>query len=457
MEFNRNSYEITQQAAAWFSWLEVAVITTLVIVFCQLAKPDDPFFLNSTIAWPVVAPLLISLRYGFFKGVVSAALLLLIIVLWQRLNNDTNNLTPTYAIFIAITSMVAGEFRDTWERRLSRLQESNQYRQLRLDEFTRSFHMLKVSHDRLEQQMAGHSLSLREALINLRKNIQGSNQQQNLLSKFSPAVANKIMALFSEYGSIQQAAFYQYTEQGIQSEPLSRLGEDITLINDDPLLKHCISTRQVVSINPELVKKINAQHSKYMMCIPFIDSNDRLYAVVVVNSMPFLSFQEPVQKLLAVLAGHIADLFSAIQVVDKLEDVELTDMLVNLKRSLININKHELPSTVISFNIENNDAGYQVLSIIKQIRRGLDLIFEYQTDSTVEVICLLPLTELIGVEGYRNRLQEACQSQLGMSLTQLPVEINIHYMSKDPELLQSFIRKHCSHEHPLVSYSGYFA
>lgn len=457
MEFNRNSYEITQQAAAWFSWLEVAVITALVIVFCQLAKPEDPFFLNSTIAWPVVAPLLISLRYGFFKGVISAALLLLIIVLWQRINGDANNLTPTYAIFIAITSMVAGEFRDTWERRLSRLQESNQYRQLRLDEFTRSFHMLKVSHDRLEQQMAGHSLSLREALINLRKKIQGTDKQEHSSATISPSVANKILTLFSEYGSIQQAAIYQYANDSIQTEPLSRLGENISLLLDDPLLKHCISTRQVVSINPEMIKKINAQQSKYMMCIPFTDANNRLYAVAVVNSMPFLSFQEPVQKLLAVLAGHIADLFSAVQIVEKLDNVELTEMLVNLKRSMININKHDLPSTVISFNIENNDAGYQVLSIIKQIRRGLDLIFEYQTDSKTEVICLLPLTELIGVEGYRDRLQEACQSQLGMSLTQLPVTINIHYMSKDPELLQSFIRKHCSHEHPLVSHSGYFA
>ena len=47
--------------------------------------------------------------------------------------------------------MLVGEFRDIWDRRLERLDLANDYRQLRLDEFTRAHHLLRISHDRLEQ------------------------------------------------------------------------------------------------------------------------------------------------------------------------------------------------------------------------------------------------------------------------------------------------------------------
>ena len=63
--------------------------------------------------------------------------------------------------------MVAGEFRDIWGRRLHRLEGAYQYRAERLEEFTRSYQLLRLSHDRLEQTVANSGFSLREGIMRL--------------------------------------------------------------------------------------------------------------------------------------------------------------------------------------------------------------------------------------------------------------------------------------------------
>eukprot|EP00493_Phyllostaurus_siculus_P025961 UN26306 len=63
-----------------------------------------------------------------------------------------------------IVIMIAGEFRDVWERTNQQQSIELEYVTNRLETFTRQYHLINSSHDRIEQMLAGHTLSLRESL-----------------------------------------------------------------------------------------------------------------------------------------------------------------------------------------------------------------------------------------------------------------------------------------------------
>lgn len=78
---------------------------------------------------------------------------------------------PSFIVGVLVCGMLVGEVRDLWMRRLERLQMANEYRQYRLDEFTRAHQILRVSHDLLEQRVAGSDQSLRSSLLGLREKL----------------------------------------------------------------------------------------------------------------------------------------------------------------------------------------------------------------------------------------------------------------------------------------------
>ena len=144
-----------------WAWLETPLLTALVLGLCYWLHPADPLFLQG-FPWPILAPLLLAVRYGFLQGACSAALLVLAALVLHRLGMPGYVQLPgSFIVGVLVSSMVVGEFRDLWGRRLERLQTANEYRQYRLDEFTRAYHVLRSSHERLEQRVAGSDTSLR--------------------------------------------------------------------------------------------------------------------------------------------------------------------------------------------------------------------------------------------------------------------------------------------------------
>src|SRR3569832_2346036 len=70
-----NPVEDQSTPRPWLVLLEVIVVTLLLPVLGLWRNPQDPFFLQSSFPWMVLAPLIISLRYGFAHGLGSAVVL----------------------------------------------------------------------------------------------------------------------------------------------------------------------------------------------------------------------------------------------------------------------------------------------------------------------------------------------------------------------------------------------
>jgi hypothetical protein len=139
------------------AWLETLVLTGILPAVGYEVNATDPFYLNNRFPWLMLAPLLISLRYGFIFGMSSAVSLISLLALGRYLDWPIVPVFPVErAVGMILITMIAAEFQDISRQKLQQLQHKYHYLKLRMDEFSRTYHVLKGSHSLLEQQTGNH-------------------------------------------------------------------------------------------------------------------------------------------------------------------------------------------------------------------------------------------------------------------------------------------------------------
>lgn len=443
-ESPHKDYSLSPRASGAASWLETFLFSGLAIGLGLWLSPDDPLLVNG-FPWPLLAPLLVGVRYGFVRGLVSAGMLVAALFILRRWGLPAYAEIPaSYVIGVLVSSMLVGEFRDLWERRLQRLQMANEYRQYRLDEFTRAHHVLRISHDRLEQRVAGSDQSLRSSLLTLRERLRGLDSVGNPLS----ALAEPILALLGQYGSLRVAGLYAIDPASgrLQTTPLARLGDMGSLDADDLLVRLCIEKGDLVSVREALLERGERRHSSLQACVPLIDTDDRLLAVLAIRQMPFFAFNERILSLLALLAGHVADLLQSDPAALQLEDADAQSFSQQIQRSLIDVERHALPASL--FALELSQPNDELLRLLADSQRGLDLQLRLRNGRDHDcLLILMPLTSAEGARGYMTRLEYLLAERFGQgrTLTDLGVRV-MHYellASGQREGLRYFLFNEC--------------
>ncbi len=324
-------FALAPRASGSVSWVETLVISALALGLgwwfspttrCRSTPPSlgDP------------RALLLGMRYGFVRGLASAALLVAALFAFRVQGVEAYAQVPAaFIVGVLLCAMLVGEFRDIWERRLERLELANEYRQLRLDEFTRAHHILRISHDRLEQRVAGNDQSLRSSLLGLRQLLRELPGDEAPLD----ALAETVLALLAQYGSLRIAGLYRVRhDRTPEPQPLATLGEMPALDADDLLVRTCLERGELVSVRQELLERGEQRaHSALQVCVPLVDTDGRILALLAVEQMPFFVFNERTFSLLAILAGHIADLLQSDRRALQLADIDAQRFSQYLKRS----------------------------------------------------------------------------------------------------------------------------
>lgn len=443
-EFPDKFHSLTQVSAAG-SWIETLVLTALAIGLGAWLAPDDPLLVHN-FPWPLLAALLASVRYGFMKGLLSAGLLVAALLIFRSQGLPAYaELPSTYIIGTLVCAMVVGEFRDLWDRRLEKLQMANTYRQYRLDEFTRSYQVLRISHDLLEQRIAASDQSLRSSLLILRdrmRDLKGSEEALVWL-------AEPILELLSQYGSLRVAAIYPTDKQGhLQRWPLAAIGGMGELDIEDPLVRLCIERRELVSVGEVYIERGEQRgFSSLQACVPLVDTEGRLLALVAIRHMPFFMFNDKTLSLLVLLAGHAADLLRTDPATLRLESADAQRFSQQLVRTLLDAQKHDLPGLL--FMLELLEPDEDLVRLFTDSQRGLDLQLRTTNGRGNDcVLILMPLTVVAGAAGYVKRLEERVAQHFGTRYSLEEVDVRTSHFeitsSSDSVALQRFLFDECA-------------
>ena len=439
-------YSLAPQASGPVSWLDTLLVTGAAIGLGWWLTPEDPLQIHGGFPWPILAPLLLGVRYGFVRGLFSASLLVLAMFALRYSGLEGYaRIDPSFIVGVLVCGMLVGEVRDLWMRRLERLQMANEYRQYRLDEFTRAHQILRVSHDLLEQRVAGSDQSLRSSLLGLREKLRVMPDAGDALT----ALADPITAMLGQYGALRVAGLYRVDEreENVLPEALATIGVMGPLGTEDGLIKLCLERGELVSVRQELIDSGNsAQFSSLQVCIPLIDAEGRLLAILAVRQMPFFAFQDRTLSLLALLGGHIADLLRRDPHVLQLPDADAQQFTLQLKRSLVDVEKHKLPAGLFAFEMTRpND---ELTRLLERSQRGLDLHLPARNNRDHQLLLvLLPLTSPQGTEGYLARISLLLHEHFGIESDMASLGVRVMPFNLEPgcerDGLRNFLFNEC--------------
>lgn len=392
--------DVNTPESAWGGWLETFVLTAIVIAASFFTQQHDPFRLGGGFPWPVLAPLLAGLRYGFVYGFVSALLILatLGVAINQQWQMSTGFPLP-WAIGTVVVAMVAGEFRDMWGRRLHRLEGAYQYRAERLEEFTRSYQLLRLSHDRLEQTVANSGFSLREGIMRLQPALDAMNGA-NMLDESS---LQRLIEFIAEYGALTQACIIGITADRIDTgRVLACIGDRFPIDSSDPVAKSALESGELAAVN--LLKEYALDQDQLLAAIPLADSTGEIHAMLLVKSMPFFAFHENNLRLIAVLAAHGVDHLRF-----GTASSSVARFIASFERVYQDFLRFSLDATLLKLSGSSAD----ITSVYGKLRssvRAIDLIcMTHDKDQTV-IWLLLPLTDTANARVWMQRVDDVLSS-----------------------------------------------
>ncbi|WP_024593966.1 MULTISPECIES: PelD GGDEF domain-containing protein [unclassified Pseudoalteromonas] len=396
-------------------WAEVFIFTALALGLPVLFNAEDPFWTEGGFSWPVLGPLLVSLRYGFSKGFISILCLLVgqLFLLQANVLSPQSDFNINAMIGYIIVIMITGEFRDVWERTNQQQSIQLEYVTDRLETFTRQYHLINSSHDRIEQMLAGHTLSLRESLQAVRTSI-GLLKERRLDS-----AAQKIIDLFVEYGLLERAGLYKVENDTVLEPPLASIGQMGQIAENDPLILAMIEEKELVSVKDA---KTALGISKYHMAIPLIDVNNTIYGAILVERVQFFALKNTTLTLLAVMAGHIGDLLRH-EITNPVMTYEESPYFIRqVKRANKEAKRYNIPSQLLKIKANNiTDKSTQLMSYLSEARRGLD-IYLYDNQNQV-LLLLMPLADELEKAGFIARMNTWCKERTGNTLAELDIVI----------------------------------
>lgn len=400
--------------------VETLVISLLAVATGWLISPDDPLMMSASFPWLWFAPVLVALRYGVLMGVLSVLVLAANAVVYLWMMPQPNVMPLTYFLGGGLLTLVVGEFATVWHERNQRKEEANLYLEERLTRLTRRFLLMKLSHDRLEQEMLSRPGSLRSAIHDLREQEYLEGQGKARL----PA-AQALLGILSQYCLIEEAALYPAQQlpddQVLLGLPSAMLGKPPLLMSDDALLLYAIRHNVLAHVGILASESYQSQ----LIVAPLYDAAFGLVGILAVRSMPFFALNDENLQLMLVILSYYTDTATNAALTNRVmhalpQPVE-GPFAEEIARLIRVAERTDVSSEllVLRFSGEKKDV---VPEQIMTLKRGLDLMWQTHIAGEPALFVLMPFGTQAGVQGFNLRLESWLQSRHGLNFDRIKVD-----------------------------------
>lgn len=407
------------QSSRWAAWLapkqfsriaalEVGGFMVLLIVLCAYAEPNDPFLLNRTFPWLWLGPLVLALRYGTLAAFGAAGLLLLSWFVLPFTGRGGGVFPAGFFLGGILLTLLAGEFSDVWSTRLRRVSEVNAYLNERLASLTRRHYLLRLSHERLEQELLVKPMTLRDALQRLRKLLVDDGGRTSLPH------AQEFLHLLAQSCQLEVACLHALEKDRPMPAVLASIGETSEFDGQDLLVQYALEHKTLAHVQTE---GLHAESSRYLVVAPLMSSGGEALGLLVVERLPFLSLNEETLRFLAVLLGYYADSVSLGPATRKiLERLPVCPALFAGELARLHRIRLEagIQSTLAALVVAPGPRQTEIAMETLRQARQLDVIWDFTLNGRRCILTLMPLHGEAAMSGYLLRTERWLRDVLGL-------------------------------------------
>jgi len=425
-----------------YAYVETLIIVTAYLIFGYFIDPDDICMLNSQISYILILLSIITLFHGFENGIL--AVVILAFAMWY--------FYPSFQyvefLIALLMTMIFSEFHYYWTQKIKTAEINANYRGDKLDELSKAFYTLKISHDQLEKNYVIKPMSIRnsiEFIINknheilLDDNFEDKKREYyrsflELLEKSfnvnSAAIIYKKNDLNTEYINAKNADI-------VQSSTLEKVDADV--IVKDYLVDEAISRGIAIYISDTAGEPTtnSSDNSEYLAAIPAMHNNKAI-AVLAIKKMPFMSFNREVLTSISILLEYFSveirkkDILSLSDDVSIIKDDDFRFEYDRLKKLY---EKYKVNSIVLVLRVNNELQAVRIYEKNQKLLRSLDLVAMVEANGLFYITLMFPLHDEAAALGYLNRLLANIDEEK---------DKEFHYMAfnlSQTELLNKYLRE----------------
>ncbi|MDF1878377.1 hypothetical protein JHD46_01845 [Sulfurimonas sp. SAG-AH-194-C20] len=395
-----------------YAYMETIVMVTIYLSIGYLIDNKDICMLNTDVSFILILLSVITLFHGFENGIL--ALSVLAIAMWLF-----------YPIFAYIEFLVAlmmtlifSEFHYYWTQKIKTAEIQANYRGAKLDELSKAFYTLKISHDQLEKNYVIKPMSIRnsiEYIINQKTSIDEDDTIENKQEEYY----NRFIGLLEKSFNVNSALIIHRKFSDDESSYLlednstfsyGTLAEKRTaqVILEDYLVDKAISRKTAIYISDDLGEPTvtNDINSLYLAAIPALENN-KIVSVLVIERMPFMSFNRENLTSISILLEYFSIEISKKDLLAKENELTLVKdepFQYEFERMKYLYKKFEVNSIILVLRIDNELQATRVYEKVQKMLRSLDMVTLVRNQGFYYITLLFPLHDKAAALGYLNRL-----------------------------------------------------
>jgi len=366
--------------------LETSIVFSVYLLVGYLLNPDDILILKSKLPLITVIMAIITLFHGISSGVLA------IFIMGIAMKFGYSEFLYLDFLRELVLVLIFGEFHYYWNRQIYKQSVEGSFTKTKLKELSKSFYMLKISHDQIEESYILKPMSLRNSIKNIK---------QYFVDGFEEKCYDSFLQLLQKNFNVERS-YLATLESDDTLNVLSQTHNDTTLNADDLMVKSAIEKKVPIYVS----SSDEYSGSQYLAVMPII-IDDEMRGLFVIEKMPFLSFNKDTLISVLILTTY---LYNELNKITTLKEIE--DFLPGFDNSFqfemyqyYNMSKiHDVRSTVLIFKSTDELKIHVLYDEIKKGRRGIEVLERFATKDMVGIILLFPITGKMTISGFVNRM-----------------------------------------------------
>jgi hypothetical protein len=400
-----------------YSYLETFVIVGIFLFVGYLINPTDIAFVHTQIAYFIIILAVITLFHGFENGLVAFGLVTLAMWFFYKPFPSTEFLVSL------LMTMVFSEFHYYWTKKIRELKVEAEYKTTKLDELSKAFYTLKISHDQLEKNYVVKPMSIRNAIENI---LTTTKEVKTLdINDKNTLYYKKFLALIEKSFSVNSALVI-YIDDTRHEEFLS---SENALICYSPTAeqysKEEIFNSYVVDKALKIMQPVyisdkagepslsTEQESHFLVAMPAVQ-NAKITALLVIERMPFMAYNRENLISIAILIEYLAiEVFKEHNIKNAhiISGVKSDTFIFEYNRVRYLKDVYNVDSTIMVLKINNELQTIKIYEKLQKMLRSLDMATQIDYDQLHYIIILFPLSDTASAQGFLRRLQHNIKNE----------------------------------------------